>query len=63
MSDKSFFNEMFGVFLHGVTVVVALHTTSYLLEKTDRHCDEIKELFSRLEKCEKNHESSNELKK
>ena len=54
MTDRSFFDA----FLVGVTTAVIFYTTSYLIDKTIQHSGEIEELFSRLEKCEKNHESS-----
>ena len=57
MSDK-FFDQMFDFFLYGGTAAVVLYTASYLIDKTIQHSGEIEELFSRLEECEKNHESS-----
>ena len=59
---KQFFDSLFNAFIRGGTVAVIAYTT-YLIDKTIQHSGEIKELFSRLEKCEKNHESSHELKK
>ena len=56
--ESSFFDFLFDVFIRGGTVAVMVCTTSYLIEKTIQHSGKIKELFSRLEKCEKNHESS-----
>ena len=63
--ESSFFDSLFDVFIRGGTVAVMVCTTSYLIEKTIQHSGKIKELFSRLEKCEKNDESSqeHELKK
>ena len=64
MSDRScceadtFFDDLFDVFLFGGTAFAIFYTTSYLIDKTIQHSGEIKELFSRLEECEKNHESS-----
>ena len=59
MSDRSFFDSLFKNFIlsGAVTIIV------FIIDKTFEHNDEIKELFSRLEECEKNHESSHELKK
>ena len=68
MSDRSFCDwyleadtfcdNLFDVFIRGGTVAVIVFTTSYLIDKTNQHGDEIEELFSRLEECEENHESS-----
>ena len=58
MSDRSFYSNLIDTFLLGGTYIAFLYTTCYLIDKTIQHDDEIKELFSRLEKCEKNHESS-----
>ena len=60
--ERSFFDSLFNAFIRGGTVAVIAYTT-YLIDKTIQHSGEIKELFSRLEKCEKNHESSHELKR
>ena len=58
MSNRSFYDCLLKTFFVGGTVVVIFFTTSHLIEKTIKHSGEIEELFSRLEKCEKNHESS-----
>ena len=63
MTDRSFFDYLFDTFLVGGTAAAVFYTTSYLIDKTIQHSGEIEELFSRLEECEKNHESSHELKK
>ena len=62
MSDKSFCDQLFDAFLLGGYYAVIVSATFYLIDKINQHDDEIKELFSRLEK---NHESSqdHELKK
>ena len=62
MSDRSFF---FDVFLIGGACTTIYCATSYLFNKIDQHDDEIEKLYSRLEKYEKKHESSqdHELKK
>ena len=64
MSDKSF---VFDFFLIGSFFAIAICN---IFDKIEQHDDEnkkyrseIKELISRLEECEKNHESSHELKK
>ena len=54
----TFFDDFFEAFIRGGTISVFFFTTSYLIDKTIKHSGKIKELFSRLEKCEKNHESS-----
>ena len=56
-ADRSFSDSLFKVFIRGGTIAVIFFTTSYLIDKTIKHSGKIKELFSRLEKCEKNHES------
>ena len=56
--ERSFFDSLFNDFIRGGTVAVIACTTSYLIDKTIQHSGEIEELFSRLEECEKNHESS-----
>ena len=63
--DDTFFDSLFSLFIYGGKITLITYTTSYLIEKTIKHSREIKELFSRLEKCEKNDESSqeHELKK
>ena len=61
--ERSFFGSLFKAFFVGGTAAVIFCTTSYLIHKTIKHSGKIEELFSRLEKCEKNHESSHELKK
>ena len=65
MSDRSILHQLFEAFLIGGAGAVICFTTGYLIDKTIQHEDEIEELFSRLEECEKNHESSqdHELKK
>ena len=63
MADNSFYDDLYNVFLLGGVYSVIFYTTSYLIDKTIQHNGEIEKLFSRLEKCEKNHESSHELKK
>ena len=63
MADNSFYDDFLKpLFGFGSTVTI-LYTTAYLIEKNKKYRSEIKELFSRLEKYEKNHESSHELKK
>ena len=59
----TFFDDLLKIFIRGGTVTVIAFTTSYLIDKTIKHSGKIKELFSRLEECEQNHESSHELKK
>ena len=59
MSDKLFFEGL----LVGVTISFLFCATSDYIEKNNRQRGEIKKLISRLEECEKNHESSHELKK
>ena len=54
----TFCDNLFKAFFVGGTVVVIFFTTSYLIDKTIKHGVKIEELFSLLEKCEKNHESS-----
>ena len=54
----TFFDDLLTIFIRGGTFAVIACTTSYLIDKTIQHSGKIKELFSRLEKCEKNHESS-----
>ena len=76
MSDKScdcyseaeadtFYDSLFDAIIRGGKIAFITYTTSYLIDKTIKHSGEIKELFSRLEECEKKHESSqdHELKK
>ena len=58
MSDRSFCYQLFEAFLVGGAAAVIVYATSYLIDKTIQHGDEIEELFSRLEECEENHESS-----
>ena len=62
-NERSFYDSLFNAFIHGGTAFAIACTTSYLIDKTIQHSGEIEELFSRLEECEKNHESSHELKK
>ena len=57
MSDRSFF-EVF--FIGGAGVVIGF-TAAALFDKISQHNDEIEELFSRLEECEKNHKYSETL--
>ena len=57
-ADRSFFDSLFNNFIRGGTIAVIIHTTFYLIDKTIQHSGEIEELFSRLEECEENHESS-----
>ena len=54
----TFFDDLLKIFIRGGTAAVIFYTTSYLICKTIQHRGEIEELFSRLEECEKNHESS-----
>ena len=54
----TFFDDLLTIFIRGGTFAVIACTTSYLIDKTIQHSGEIEELFSRLEECEKNHESS-----
>ena len=54
--ERSFFGSLFNAFIRGRTVAVITYTTSYLIDKTIQHSGEIEELFSQLEKCEKDHE-------
>ena len=56
MSDKSICHQLFEVFLFGGARAVIGYITAYLIDKTIQHDDDIEELFSRLEECEKNHE-------
>ena len=60
-----FCHKLFEAFLISGTCAAIFFATSYLIDKSNQHDDEIEELFSRLEECEKDHESSqdNELKK
>ena len=58
MSDRSFCSNLFDSFLLGGSYFAFVYTTCYLIDKTIQHGDEIEELFSRLEECEKKHESS-----
>ena len=58
MADNSFYDDLYNVFLLGGVYSVIFYTTSYLIDKTIQHNGEIEKLFSRLEKCEKSHESS-----
>ena len=58
MSVRSICHQLFEAFLIGGAGAVVGFTTAYLTDKIDQHDDEIEELFSRLEECEKNHESS-----
>ena len=57
-ADRSFFDSLFNNFIRGGTAAVIIYTTFYLIDKTIKNSCEIEELISRLEKCEKNHESS-----
>ena len=57
-----FSNKLIEAFLFAGTGAAIFFSTSYLLDKSEQHDDKIEELFSRLEECEKKHESS-ELKK
>ena len=54
----TFFDDILSIFIRGGALAVFACTTSYLIDKTNQHGDEIEELFSRLEECEENHESS-----
>ena len=63
MSDRSVYQQAFEAFLIDGFFGAIVYTTAYLIDKIIQHDDEIEELFSRLEECEKNHESSHELKK
>ena len=57
-ADISFFDSLFDSFILGGTFSVIFFTTFYLIDKTIKNSCEIEKLFSRLEECEKNHESS-----
>ena len=61
----TFFDDLLTIFIRGGTFAVIACTTSYHFNKIDQHDDEIEKLYSRLEKYEKKHESSqdHELKK
>ena len=59
MSDRSFFDSMFKNIVLAGTITFFV----YVFDTTIENNGKIEELFSRLEKCEKNHESSHELKK
>ena len=50
--------SFFEAFLIGGAGAVIVFTTTCLIDKIFQHDDEIEELFSRLEECKKNHESS-----
>ena len=52
MSYISFRRELFQAFLHGGAAAVIIFTTSYVIDKIHQHCDDMKELFERVEKCE-----------
>ena len=54
--DKKFCDSLFSAIIFGVKFTIITYTTSYLIDKTIQHSGEIEELFSRLEKCEKDHE-------
>ena len=58
LEADTFCDNFFDAFIRGGTAAVIFCTTSYLIHKTIKHSGKIEELFSRLEKCEKNHESS-----
>ena len=58
MSNISFSDGFLFGSIFGVTVSVIFCATSHLIEKNKQQRDLIEELFSRLEKYEKNHESS-----
>ena len=50
--ERSFCSNLFEGFFLGVAYFVM----AYLINKTTQNRGEIKELFSRLKECEKNHE-------
>ena len=52
----TFFDDILSIFIRGGALAVFACTTSYLIDKTIQHSGKIKELFSRLEECEKNRE-------
>ena len=58
MSGKEFYNELFENFLWGGSCAAISFAIARLIVKSIEHDDEIQELSSRLEECEKNHESS-----
>ena len=58
MSDKSFCKEVFEFFLWSGSCAALGFAIARLIVKSIEHDDEIEELFSRLEECEKDHESS-----
>ena len=62
MSGRSFCYQLFDAFLFGGAVAVIGFVTANLIDKSIQHDDEIEELFSRLEECEKSSQD-NELKK
>ena len=61
----TFYDSLFNAMLYGGKLALITYTTFYLVAKTIKHSGEIKDLFSRLEKCEKIMKSSqeHELKK
>ena len=52
MSGKSFYRNLFEAFLFGGAGAVAGYTIAYHSDKINQYDDEIKELFSQVEKCE-----------
>ena len=56
MADNSFYDDFLKPFFVFGSAATILLTIDYFIKKKYR--SEIKELFSQLEKCEKNHESS-----
>ena len=62
MSDRSFYYQLFDAFLFGGTGAIICFSTAYLIDKITQHDDEIEELFSRLEECQKSSQD-HELKK
>ena len=54
--SDTFFDDLLRIFIRGGSIAVFFSTISYFIVKTAEHSDEIKELFSRLEECEKNRE-------
>ena len=59
MTNRSFFGSLFKNLILAGTITFIV----FIFDTTIENNGKIEELFSRLEKCEKNHESSHELKK
>ena len=51
--DDTFLDDLFSAIIYCGKIALIAYTTDYLIDKTTKHSREIKELFSRLEKCEK----------